>query len=173
VSPSYKNNFPLLKPVSTIEGPFNVDFLNKAIGPAETQTFATLKDWAESENEKIRYYSGSAIYETTFTLETIPENNGLYLNLGNVEVIADLKINGKEAGGVWIAPYRLNVTDILKDGENELEIKVANLWRNRLIKDNMLPENERYTWTVINDIKKDEKPHPSGLLGPVTVEYIE
>jgi hypothetical protein len=173
VSPSYKNNFPLLKPVSTIEGPFNVDFLNKAIGPAETQTFATLKDWAESENEKIRYYSGSAIYKTTFTLETIPENNGLYLNLGNVEVIADLKINGKEAGGVWIAPYRLNVTDILKDGENELEIKVANLWRNRLIKDNMLPENERYTWTVINDIKKDEKPHPSGLLGPVTVEYIE
>ncbi|NLO01616.1 MAG: hypothetical protein GX126_04740, partial [Bacteroidales bacterium] len=49
----------------------------------------------------------------------------------------------------------------------------VNLWRNRLIKDNMLPENERYTWTVINDIKENEQPHISGLSGPVTIEYIE
>ena len=173
IKPPKENNFPELKTITQIEGPFQVDFVNKDIGPAETQTFTTLTDWSESANEKIKYYSGSAIYKTTFSINDLPENGDLFINLGNVAVMADVKLNGKEAGGVWIAPYRLNVSGILKEGKNELEINVVNLWRNRLIKDNMLPENERYTWTVINDIKENEQPHISGLSGPVTIEYIE
>jgi hypothetical protein len=172
IRPSYENNFPIMQTLSTIEGPFEVDFVNKEIGPSEALTFAGLQDWSESDNEKIKYYSGSAIYRTTFTIKELPENKELFINPGNVAVMADVKINGTEAGGVWIAPFRLNVSNILKEGNNELEIKVVNLWRNQLIKDNMLPENERYTWTVINDIKENEKPHTSGLLGPVTIEYI-
>jgi hypothetical protein len=65
---------------------------------------------------------------------------------------------------------RLRVTDILQEGKNDLEIEVVNLWRNRLIRDKMLPEDKKYTWTVVDDIREGEKPHVSGLLGPVTVE---
>jgi len=167
-----KNNFPEFKILKIIEGPFNVNFINNDIGPAETQKFATLKDWSNSENKKIRYYSGTAIYNTTFNLDKLPKEGEFYLNLGNVAVMAQVKLNGQQAGGVWISPYRLNVTGILHEGENNMEIEVSNLWRNRLIKDKMLPEDERYTWTVVDDIRKGEEPHESGLLGPITVELI-
>ena len=169
---SQKSNFPELKILSAIKGPYYVNFINKETGPAEEQIFTALTDWSESENEKIKYYSGSAIYSTTFNINDIPKNSGLFLDLGNVAVMAEVKLNGKDAGGVWVAPFRLNVSDLLKKGTNELEIKVVNLWRNRLIRDNSLPENKRYTWTVVNDIRENEKPHTSGLLGPVTVKYI-
>ena len=68
-------------------------------------------------------------------MPAIPENKDLYINLGRVAVMAEAKLNGKEIGGVWIAPYRLDVTGILQQGKNDLEIEVVNLWRNRLIKD--------------------------------------
>jgi hypothetical protein len=103
-------------------------------------------------------------------VDAIPEEGEVYINLGNVSVMAEVKLNGKDVGGVWMAPYRLNITGLLKQGENTLEIEVANLWRNRMIRDKMLPESERYTWTVVDDIKEGETPHSSGLLGPVTIE---
>ena len=87
--------------------------------------------------------------------------------------MAEVKLNGQNIGGVWIAPNRLNVSDAIVQGENELEIEVVNLWRNRLIKDKLLPENKRYTWTVVEDIHEGEEPHKSGLLGPVTIEIIK
>jgi len=114
--------------------------------------FEKLLDWSKSSDERIKYYSGTAVYTTTFNVDALPEDGDLFLNLGNVSVMVEVKVNGKEAGGVWIAPYRLNVSDLLTTGENTLEIEVANLWRNRMIKDKMLPEDERYSWTVIDDI---------------------
>ena len=105
-------------------------------------------------------------------MDALPENSEVFINLGEVSVMAEVKLNGKEVGGVWIAPYRLNVSNAIKKGENELEIEVVNLWRNRMIKDKMLPESERYTWMVVDDIKEGEAPHSSGLLGPVTIESI-
>jgi hypothetical protein len=74
---------------------------------------------------------------------------------------------------VWIAPYRLNISGVLQKGENNLEIEVANLWRNRMIKDKMLPDAEKYTWTVVEDIAQGEEPQPAGLLAPVTIEMIK
>jgi len=170
INNGHKTNFPGFQVIATIDSPFRVDFVNKDIGPAETQTFATLKYWSESENEKIKYYSGTAVYRTSFNMPAIPENEDFYINLGKVAVMAEAKLNGKEIGGVWIAPYRLSVTGILQQGKNDLEIEVVNLWRNRLIRDKMLPEEERYTWTVVDDIREGEEPYVSGLLGPVTVE---
>jgi len=170
INPPTKINFPEYKVIATVEGPFTVDFVNKYIGPAKPQTFTTLEDWSKSENEEIKYYSGTAVYRTSFSMHEIPENEDVFINLGNVSVMAEVKLNGQEVGGVWIAPYRLNVTGILQEGENKLEIEVVNIWRNRLIKDKMLPEDQRYTWTVVEDIREGEEPHVSGLLGPVTVE---
>ncbi|MGQ1783604.1 MULTISPECIES: glycosyl hydrolase [unclassified Saccharicrinis] len=172
VKEGYATNFPEPELLQTIEQPFSVDFTNKEIGPKEPIVFNTLTDWSLSDNDKIKFYSGSAIYKTTFSIDQLPANGEFYINLGKVSVMAEVKINGKALGGVWISPYRLNVTNALKKGKNDLEIEVVNLWRNQLIKDEKLPDDQRYTWLVIDDVKEGEKPHSSGLLGPVTIETI-
>jgi hypothetical protein len=91
---------------------WTVDFQNKAIGPVETVNFETLKDWSQMEDEKIKYYSGTAIYQTTFELNELPENDELFINLGDVSVMAKVKINGADIGGTWMAPFRLKATEI-------------------------------------------------------------
>ena len=124
------------------------------------------------EDEKIQFYSGTAIYQTTFELNELPENNELFINLGELGVMAKVKINGAEIGGTWMAPYCLKATKHLKKGTNQLEIEVVNLWRNQLIKDKYLPVEKRYTWHLVDDIKEGEALQSSGLVGPVSVEII-
>ena len=170
VMPAQSANFPLAKPIVMVKGPFKVDFLNKEIGPENVVNFEQLYDWSSAADESIKYYSGTAKYSSTFTLDEVPKDGELYINLGDVAVMAVVKLNGKDAGGVWMAPYRLNVTDLVKQGENTIEINVVNLWRNQLIKDKQLPDDEKYTWLVVEDVKPGEQPHKSGLLGPITIE---
>jgi hypothetical protein len=174
IKPALSSNFPVFKKVTRIGGPFTVDFINKKIGPAKKQYFDSLSDWTMLDDEKIKYYSGSAVYQTTFNIDKKHINGELYINLGKVEVMAEVKINGNIAGGVWDFPYRLNITKLVKQGGNKLEVKVVNLWRNRLIRDKSLPVNERFTWTLEkhDEIKSTEKLRPSGLLGPVTIETL-
>jgi len=140
------------------------------IGPDTPVNYKSLRDWSVSENEKIRFYSGNATYKTNFELIDVPENKELYINLGEVHVMAKVKLNGKDVGGVWMAPYRLNVSGGLREGTNTIEIEVVNLWRNQLIKDKKLPREERFTWHLVDDIREDEEPSLSGFLGPVTIE---
>jgi hypothetical protein len=169
VDKGYPQNFPGFKEIQTIDNDWMVDFQNKEIGPKTPVKLESLTDWSSSDNEKIKYYSGTAIYETSFEISDIPENEDLFLDLGEVDVMAEVKLNGKDLGGVWMAPYRLNATNILQKGTNKLEIEVVNLWRNQLIKDKKLPKEERYTWLLVDDIRANEEPHSSGLLGPVTI----
>jgi hypothetical protein len=172
ISKGYVKNFQKTEVMQTLNQSFTVSFSNKEIGPIEPVVFNELADWSQSTDEQIKYYSGPAVYTTTFNVNELPENGEVFINLGKVNVMAQVKLNGKDVGGVWIAPYRLNVTGALQQGENTLEIEVVNLWRNRMIKDKMLPKSEKYTWTVVDDIKAGEAPHTSGLLGPVTLETI-
>ena len=172
VNKGYQQNFPEFKQVQTIDNEWLVDFQNKDIGPKSPVKFKKLSDWSVSKDEKIKYYSGTAIYESTFELTDIPENKELFINLGAVSVMAKVKINGVDLGGVWIAPYRLNATEHLKRGTNKIEIEVVNLWRNQLIKNKKLPKEKRYTWHLVDDIGANEKPHSSGLLGPVSIEEV-
>ena len=169
VDNGYQQNFPEFKTVQTVNNEWTVDFQNKKIGPKSPMKFEKLSDWSLSKDEKIKYYSGTAIYETTFELTDIPENKDLFINLGKVSVMAKVKINGVDLGGTWIAPYRLNAIEHLQKGTNKIEIEVVNLWRNQLIKDKKLPKEERYTWHLVDDIKRNEDAHSSGLLGPVTI----
>ncbi|WP_298495921.1 glycosyl hydrolase [uncultured Algibacter sp.] len=168
--PMNTENFPAFETVSELKNPFTVDFSNKEIGPKEPIVFNALEDWSKSENEQIKYYSGTATYTTTFSIDKLSKNKEFYLNLGKLSVMARVKLNGKDMGGLWIAPYRLNISEALKKGENQLEIEVVNLWRNQLIKDKQRSENEKYTWLVIDDIKPKSKLQPSGLLGPASIE---
>nr|WP_298991123.1 glycosyl hydrolase [uncultured Polaribacter sp.] len=164
------SNFPEYKPLVTLDKNFKVDFLNKEIGPKETIEFSKLQDWSISDNEQIKFYSGTATYTKTFTIDQLPKNQEMYLNLGKVSVMAKVKLNDKYLGGVWMSPYRLNISEAIQVGENKLEIEVVNLWRNQLIRDKSRKEDEKYTWLVTDDITPKSKLQPSGLLGPVCIE---
>ena len=122
----------------------------------------------------MRFYSGKATYNNTFTIgNPFAKEAKVTLDLGEVVALATVKVNGKDAGGVWTFPYRLDVSGLVAPGENTLEVTVYNNWRNRLIADEKLPKEKRLTWTNIPPWKADDEPQGSGLLGPVsiTVEY--
>lgn len=162
-------NFQEKEIVATVTSPWQVAFEKGKRGPEEIITFTSLQDWTTSEDERIKYFSGDAVYSTTLSLETLPDKE-LYIDLGKVMVMAKVKVNGKDAGGVWTMPYRLNVTDLLRKGENKIEVEVVNNWMNRLIGDQRLPEAERGTWTNINPWNAGSPLQSSGLLGPVEIQ---
>ena len=112
-------------------------------------------------------------------LAVVPEARGrgiasrIFLDLGTVKNLAEVTLNGKALGILWKPPFRVDVTEALKPGANHLEIAVTNLWPNRLIGDQTLPENERITWASIALYKADSPLLPSGLLGPVTISVAQ
>lgn len=159
-----------LKPLAILSSNWTVQFDSGEIarGPKEDVPFDTLIDWSTSSDEAIKYYSGTAVYKTTFELQEAPKGK-VYLSFGAVSEMAKAKINGKEVGGVWTAPLRLEITDAVKVGKNTVEIEVVNCWVNRLIGDSKLPEAERKTWCAVNTYTPDSPLKRSGLIGPVVV----
>ncbi len=183
-----------LPPPVEIAGPWQVHFEPNRGAPANL-TFDKLISWSEHSETDVRYFSGAATYRTTFVANPKSElrNPKWYLDLGRVAVIAEVKLNGKELGILWKSPFRVEVTDALKQGDNVLEVKVVNLWVNRQIGDEQLPEDSdrnpngtlkswpqwlqegkpsptgRYTFTSWRLWKKDDRLVESGLLGPVTL----
>ena len=165
-----KTNDLQLKTLATLDSDWTVTFDSSEIarGPKEPVPFDKLVDWSTSDNDAIKYFSGTAVYKTSVKLDAAPKGR-VYLSLGAVSEMAKVTINGKYVGGVWTAPLRLDVTDFLKEGENVVEIAVVNCWVNRLIGDSKLPEDQRKTWCAINTYKPDSPLKKSGLLGPVTL----
>ena len=171
-----QKNFPAKEVIAQISSPWQVSFEKGKGGPEEIITFSQLQDWSRHADSRIKYFSGNALYTTSFTIEKQDITNSrksgkeLYLDLGQVMVMAKIKVNGQDAGGAWTYPYRVNVTSLVKPGENKLEIEVVNNWMNRLIGDQSLPEAERLTWTCINPWRADSPLQASGLLGPVEIQ---
>ena len=126
-------------------------------------------DWSKSENDLLKYYSGTANYTTTFTSQKF-DGKDVVIDLGTVGVMATVTLNGKDVGTSWMAPYRLNITNAIQEGENKLEIKVVNVWRNRLTGDKTLPEEQKTTSVLVDGITPEEAMISSGLLGPVTIQ---
>ena len=166
------SNFPKYNPLVVLDKNFKVYFHNKEIGPKETIEFSKLQDWSTSDNEQIKFYSGTATYTKSFTIDQLPKNQEMYINLGKVSVMAKVKLNDKYLGGVWMSHYRLNISEAIQIGENKLEIEVVNLWRNQLIRDKSRKEDEKYTWLVTDDITPKSPLQKSGLLGPVVIESV-
>jgi len=164
-----KENFPEKEVLMTITTPWKVEFEKGKRGPDEPVIFTDLQDWANSTNEHIRHFSGTACYRTTFSLDKLSSDKQYYIDLGKVMVMAKVTVNGKQVGGVWTTPYRVNVSGALKKGENTLEVTVVNNWMNRLIGDQGLPKEERKTWTNVNPWRANSALQPSGLLGPVEI----
>lgn len=160
-------NFPQFRPVMAIEGTWDVAFDPKWGGPASVH-FDRLWDWAQRPEEGIRFYSGKAIYRIVFDA-AIGGEQELVLSLGQVCNMASVRLNRRELGVVWCAPWRVKIPrGLLQARSNQLEIEVANLWWNRLVRDSQLPEAERLTWIPEKyPFTGNEPLQKSGLLGPV------
>ena len=162
-------NFPPYKALKTLGGPWTLTFDQSKRGPAEPLAADELFDFTQHPDFDIRHYSGTVVYENRFTLDTLPEGR-VYLNLNDVTAMAKVKINGVYVGGVWTPPYRVEITDAIKTGENNVEIDVVTTWKNRLIGDLNLPQDERRTWVAYQPWKADDELQKSGLTGPVVLE---
>ncbi len=150
-----------------LDGSWRVTF-EKGWGRDEAVTLEKLLPWHEiAGSNEAKAYSGTATYHRSFTVATAGTKT--MLDLGRVEMIAAVKINGQEAGVVWTTPYRLDVTPFVKAGENTIDVEVTSTWFNRLVYDAGLPEAERKTWTR-HGPAADRPRVDYGLLGPVKLQ---
>jgi hypothetical protein len=140
-------NFPTLKQLAAISGPWTVAF-DTRWGAPQSVVFQQLDDWIQRPEPSIRYYSGTATYRNTFSIAR-GSGKRIYLHLGEVKNLAQVRINGHDAGVVWTAPWCVEIGRYLRPGTNELEIDVVNLWPNRLIGDGDLPKDQRLTKTNV------------------------
>ena len=149
---------------------YQINFLNTG----KEVTRETLFDWSKEEDEQIRYYSGTAIYKTTFRWKNkLKKDEQVYLNLGKICDIATVRLNGVDCGTIWTAPYRADITAALKKGMNELEIEVTNTWANALkgADEGKVPFDE--IWTNAKYRRAEKTLLPAGLLGPLSFSVIE
>jgi len=178
------SNFPKLVPVHNLDGTWNVKFDTEWGGPANAE-FPELVSWTKRPEEGIKFYSGKATYRKTFDVVAAAEaaqtgsgtTQRLFLDLGHVREVAEVRLNGKNLGILWCSPWRVEITEAVKPVGNELEIDVINLWPNRVIRDLNLPKEKRFTKTHdsfrMDMLTKDTSLIESGLLGPVTVQQDE
>jgi hypothetical protein len=156
-------------PLEEITGAWTVHFDPKWGGP-ETAQFNSLISWTARPEPGIKFYSGTATYEKTFDLpdsKLKTRNSKLFLDLGGVHELAEVRLNGKNLGIVWSPPFRVDISGAIKSGENKLEIDVVNFWPNRIIGDASLPPAQRLTQTNIRNLKAGTPLMESGLIGPV------
>jgi hypothetical protein len=176
-----ERNYSDFETLAEIKGEWDLSFDPRWGGPGEV-SFPELRDWSTHPEEGIKYYSGSAVYTKSFSLESELREDGRYfLQLGSVKDvgIAEVRINGTDKGVVWTSPFRVEISEELQEGENHLEIKVVNSWYNRVAGDQTHPDKKTYTSTNI-DLKHDFRGRPtdeialetSGLMGPVTITSI-
>ena len=134
----------------------------------------SLKSWTDFEAPGVRYFSGTATYHTTIHLDSgqLATGHELWLDLGDVREIAQLRINGVKLNPLWMKPYTERVDQLMRTGDNQIDVEVTNFWPNRIIGD-LQPGNEhRYTSTNIRAFSSSSPLLPSGLLGPVTLRSV-
>jgi len=192
-----EKNFPDLKTIQELSGAWEVAFDPKWGGPGKKDegggmndesapvVFEKLEDWTARPEPGIKYYSGIATYRKTFNLAQVPGGK-TYLDLGVVHDMARVRLNGKDLGVVWCAPWRVEVTGAIKAGDNPLEIEVVNRWANRMIGDKQPADADvrtvdcppgflggqklkagRYTFSTHDPYDSKSPLVSSGLLGPV------
>ena len=156
-----------------IPGPWTVRFPANWGTPPQVQ-LTKLDSWTTSPDPGVRYFSGTATYQTKLNLTEaqLTGEYALWLNLGEVHEVAAVRVNGKPAGTLWKQPFSVRVDGLLKPGENIVEVDVTNLWPNRLIGDAQSPTDKHYTWTNIRKYTKDSPLLPSGMLGPAVLEPV-
>ncbi len=165
-----------ISPPLTVKGPWRVRF-PAGWGAPDSITMQNLVSWTRCADPGINHFSGMATYQTTLTVPESWLGHGrkVYLDLGSLWAAARVRLEGKSVGVLWKPPFRVDITNHVRAGENRLEIDVANTWANRLIGDAHLPADQRFCRTNITRSGTPAKPwkeiplRESGLLGPVQV----
>ncbi|VGO13267.1 hypothetical protein PDESU_01823 [Pontiella desulfatans] len=197
-TPTGEHNFYALNPIAALGGGWNVEFHFRD-SPSKRVTFQTLQDWCKRPEPELKYFSGTATYSKAFDLPKAVSGKPLYLDLGKVKNVAEVRLNGKELGTIWCAPWRVEISEAIRAKENQLEIDVVNLWPNRMIGDEQLPADCDYKpggWALLKEWPQwyvENKPRTSGrktfstfkawhktspllesgLIGPVTIQVAE
>ena len=132
-----------------MEGPWDISFQADRGAPAKI-TLDQLASWSDNADAGVKYFSGTATYTRTVDAPAAWFKTGaqLWLDLGDVKNLAEVSVNGKPMGIAWKPPFRLDVTGALKPGANLLQVKVTNLWVNRLIGDQQPDTLKKYTYTT-------------------------
>jgi hypothetical protein len=177
-----------------LDGPWSVRF-ESPVRPPEPIVLNQLQSLTENEDPEVKAFSGTAVYQKTVTVtdDMLTTSNRLMLDLGRVEVMARVLVNGQDLGVLWKNPYRLDITEALRAGENQLEIRITNLWVNRIIADQAYeedcrwdgsalaqwpqwlieglprPSRQRKTFYTWKHWSKEDPLLPSGLIGPVSL----
>ena len=185
---------PALPPPVEVTGAWQLSF-PPGLGAPPQVTLDRLISWTAHPLDGVKYFSGTATYRRSVRIPPgmLGAGRGLYLDLGRVEVIAEVSLNGHDLGILWKPPFRVDITEAAREGDNDLEVRVVNLWPNRLIGDDKLPEDTerdgtklkrwpqwfldgkpsptgRLTITTWKLWRKDDALLESGLLGPVTLQ---
>lgn len=184
-----------LPPAQEVTGAWEVRFPPNWGAPERT-TLDKLASLSENKDPGVKYFSGTAHYSKTLNIpaDLLAKGRRLYLDLGKVQAMAAITLNGQELGMCWKPPYRVDIVEKAKPGDNALEIDVVNRWPNRLVGDEQLPEDSernpdgtlkawpkwlqegkpsptgRFTFTTWRLWKKDSPLPDSGLIGPVTLQ---
>ncbi|MFD2099055.1 glycosyl hydrolase [Flagellimonas iocasae] len=154
--------------IQTIAGPWEVTFQEDRGAPASA-TFETLGSWTVNKDDGIKFFSGTATYTNTVTMDEVPTSGKVILDLGEVKDVAEVTVNDKNLGVLWKTPFTTDITDVIKTGENTLKINVTNVWANRLIRDAQPEVQEKITYTTMPFYQGNEPLLPSGLLGEVKI----
>jgi hypothetical protein len=174
--------------------PWTVSFPPKKGAPASI-VLDKLISWSDSNVNGVKFFSGTAKYETNFVFS--PTTESTWLDLGKVKNFAEVELNGHKFDTLWKSPFRLDVSRYLKVGKNSLVVRVTNLWPNRLIGDEQYPPDAKYNGGPITEWPQwilDGKPRPasnrigfatwkfyskdsplldSGLIGPVRLVSVK
>ena len=181
-----------------LDGPWDLTFPPNWGAPASVE-LESLASWSENADPGVRFFSGTATYHQTIQVpaELLTRGRRVTLDLGRVEVMARVLLNGIDLGVLWRTPYRVDVTKAVRPNANTLEVEVTNLWPNRMIGDEQLPEDSqrhgngtlqawpqwllegkpsptgRFTFASWRLWHGDDALLPSGLLGPVRLESMD
>ena len=162
------------KSLLILNGEWNIGFQKDRGAPAAIK-IDELKSFTENPDPGVKYFSGTASYRKTITANAdwFKKGSQLWMDLGDVKNLAEVIINGKSLGIVWKSPFRIDISSALKPGTNQLEIKVTNLWVNRLIGDAQPAVTKKITYTTMPFFQANSALLPSGLLGPVTIQSLQ
>ncbi|WP_347838431.1 glycosyl hydrolase [uncultured Draconibacterium sp.] len=164
---SEQANNPSFKDQLVLDKDWLLEFDSEFGGPDTTVIFEALTDWSKNNDDKIKFYSGTAVYHKHFDWNG--DTNNVYLQLGKVHNIAEVILNNKNCGVAWTAPFRVDISNALKEGQNQLKIRVTNTWANRIMGDHKLPKTERITWTTCAYRLEGNELLPAGLMDPVII----
>lgn len=166
------DNYPVPEKRQVVENDWNVAFKSAFKTPSPIR-MSRLSDLSESENDSVRYFSGTATYTTATVLDKPGGSKRMLMCFGNVGAMAKVYINDRYAGGVWTAPYKLDVTDFVENGKNTIRVEVVNTWVNRIVGDLNAPESDREVYCFVNPHKADTPLPLSGLVGEVVFETVK